>query len=221
MEKSHEELLEAIWKADEEGDGSLDTVGRILPIKLQEDDLQLLHKRGLITRSAGRVSLTFEGRTEARSVVRRHRLAESLFATVLDIGADRQEEVACEVEHILLPELEEAICTLLGHPTLCPDGKPIPSGRCCGSKRTTTSTAVVDLCSLAPGERGRVRFIRPKSHDRLHRLTSFGLTPGTVVEMHQRAPAFCIRFDGMELALDRDVAEDIFLVRMEEGPARK
>jgi DtxR family Mn-dependent transcriptional regulator len=221
MDKSHEELLEAVWKGDEAGDPSLATIRRILPIELLEDDLELLHKRGLITRDAGHVRLTFEGRTEARSLVRRHRLAESLFATVLDIDADRQEQVACEVEHTLLPELEEAICTLLGHPTLCPDGKPIPPGRCCGSKRTLTSTAVVSLCSLGPGERGRVRYIRPKSHDRLHRLTSFGLTPGTVVEVHQRAPAFCIRFEGTELAIDRDVAEDIFLVRMEEQASRR
>ena len=221
MDKSHEELLEALWKVDEGGDPSIDAIRRVLPIELREDDLELLDKRGLVTRDGSHVRLTFDGRAEARSVVRRHRLAESLFATVLDIGPDRQEQVACEVEHTLLPELEEAICTLLGHPSLCPDGKPIPPGRCCGSHRTITSTAVVSLCSLSPGERGRVRYIRPKNHERLHRLTSFGLTPGTVVEVHQRAPAFCIRFEGTELALDRDVAEDIFLVRMDEGNGRR
>ena len=216
MDKSHEELLEALWKVDEAGEPSIEAVRRILPIELLDDDLELLEKRGLITRDGRHVRLTFEGRADARSVVRRHRLAESLFATVLDIAAERQEQVACEVEHTLLPELEEAICTLLGHPSLCPDGKPIPPGRCCGSNRTITPTAVVSLCNLAPRERGRVRYIRPKNHERLHRLTSFGLTPGTIVEVHQRAPTFCIRFEGTELALDRDVAEDIFLVRIDE-----
>ncbi|MBI4699994.1 MAG: FeoA domain-containing protein [Deltaproteobacteria bacterium] len=63
-------------------------------------------------------------------------------------------------------------------------------------------------------ERGRITYIKPKDHARLHRLTCFGLTPGTVVEVHQCSPAFCIRFEGTELALDHDVAEDIYLVRM-------
>ena len=43
----------------------------------------------------------------------------------------------------------------------------------------------------------------------------FGLTPGTVVQLHQRSPAFCIRYEGTELALDREVAEDIFVTRIE------
>ncbi len=217
MRKSFEELLEAVWKADEEGDPSLTAIRRRCPIDVTEEDLGILHKRALIAREGDRVTLTYEGRGQARSVVRRHRLAESLFATVLDIAAERQEAVACEVEHILLPELEEAICTLLGHPSVCPDGKPIPPGRCCGAKRTLASTMVVNLCDLAPGERGRVSYIKPKNHARLHRLTSFGLTPGTIVEIHQRSPAFCIRFEGTELALDQDVAEDIFVVRTDNS----
>jgi len=72
--------------------------------------------------------VTYEGRCEARKVVRRHRLAKSLFASVLDLDAEKRETVACEAEHTLLPEVEEAICILLGHPTLCPDNKPIPPG---------------------------------------------------------------------------------------------
>ncbi len=72
---------------------------------------------------------------------------------------------------------------------------------------------MVNLCDLAPGERGRVSYIKPKHHARLHRLTSFGLIPGTIIEVHQRSPAICVRFEGTELALDRDVAEDIFLVK--------
>ncbi len=213
MKKSFEELLEAIWKADEAGDCSTAEIKRRCPIEVREEDLSVLHKRKLISREGDRVLLSYEGRKAGRSVVRRHRLAECLFATVLDLDAEAREEIACEVEHILLPELAEAICTLLGHPGIYPDGKPIPKGRCCGSKRTLASSVIVNLCDMAPGERGRVSYIQPKNHARLHRLTSFGLTPGTMVELHQRSPAFCIRFEGTELALDRDVAEDIYVVK--------
>jgi len=214
MKRAIEELLEAIWKADEEQATTPDDIRRHCPMEVTDDDLELLCKRKLISREGGRVILTYQGRADARSVVRRHRLAECLFATVLDLDAAKQEEVACEVEHTLVPELEEGICTLLGHPTVCPDGKEIPSGRCCSAKRTVASTAIVNLTSLQPGDRGRISYIKPKHHDRLHRLASFGLIAGTVITLHQRSPAFCIRYEGTELAIDRDVAEDIFVARM-------
>ncbi len=214
MQKALEEILEAIWTMDEQGDSSLEGIRRRCPIEVQQEDLELLEKRQLITREADRVLLTYDGRLEGRSVVRRHRLAESLFATILDIDAEKREAVACEVEHNLLPEVEEAICTLLGHPTLCPDQKPIPPGRCCDSKRTMTSTVIVSLADLEPGDQGRITFIKPKDHARLHRLTSFGLTPGTIVEVHQRFPAFCIRYEGTELAINHDAAEDIYVTKM-------
>ena len=45
------------------------------------------------------------------------------------------EESACKFEHILSPDVTERICTLLGHPTACPHGSPIPKGDCCDSRR--------------------------------------------------------------------------------------
>ena len=215
MQRELEEILEAIWNADEEGDSSLGSVRRCCPDDIEDADLALLHKRGLVTPDGERLLLTYEGRSAARGVVRRHRLAESLFATVLNLGEDERQAVACEGEHSLLPEVEEGICTLLGHPTVGPDGKPIPPGRCCDSKRTMAASVVVNLTSLAPGERGRVAYIKPKDHGRLHRLTSFGLTAGTIVELHQRSPSVCLRYEGTELAIDRDVAEDIFVARVD------
>jgi len=214
MHKTLEEILEAILTMDEQGDASLEGVRRRCPIEVKEEDLELLQKRSLVTREGQRVLLTYDGRVAARGVVRRHRLAESLFATVLNIDAEQREVIACEAEHTLLPEVEEAICILLGHPTVCPDGKPIPPGPCCSSRRTMASTVIVNLSCLAPGERGRITYIKPKNHARLHRLTSFGMVPGTIVEVHQCSPAFCIRFEGTELAINRDAVEDIYVARI-------
>ncbi|MFH2000419.1 MAG: metal-dependent transcriptional regulator [Planctomycetota bacterium] len=217
MNKSYEEILEAIWKEDEKGSASIADITKRCPAEISDEDLDILQKRGLIQREGSELKLTFEGRQQARGVVRRHRLAEILFTTVLDLDPEKRESIACEVEHTLLPEVEEAICTLLGHPVVCPDGKKIPPGRCCSAGRSTTATVVTNLVNLAPGEKGRITYIKPKKHDRLHRLTSFGLTPGTVIEVHQCSPAFCIRFEGTELALNRDVAEDIFVARTTES----
>ena len=214
MKKKIEEFLEAIWKADELGDASVAGIQAKCPISFGEEELSLLGDRGLITRESGQVVLTDQGREEARHVVRRHRLAETLFATVLDLDVEKREELACEVEHTLLPETEEAICILLGHPTFCPDNKPIPPGRCCLDKAEATTAVSVALTHLKPGEHGRITCIKPKNHDRLHRLTAFGLTPGTIVQVHQRFPAFCLLFEGTELAINPDVAEDIYVTRI-------
>ena len=80
------------------------------------------------------VQLTDEGEVRARSVIRRHRLAERLFMDVLAIRDDAAVETnACTFEHILSPEVTDRICTFLGHPKTCPHGSPIPPGECCGN----------------------------------------------------------------------------------------
>ena len=80
---------------------------------------------------------------------------------------------------------------------------------------SSVGAAIVNLCDLKPGERGRVAYIRPKDHARLHRLTGFGIVPGVTVTLHQTYPAFCIKFEETELAIDPDVAEDIFVSRID------
>jgi DtxR family transcriptional regulator, Mn-dependent transcriptional regulator len=211
-----EEILEAIWKAGEEGAASIDHIRRCCPKEILEKDLCILENQHYIAIADGSVTFTESGREEARTIVRRHRLAEVLLATVLNLDPETRERIACEVEHSLLPEMEEAICTLLGHPPFCPDGKAIPEGRCCTLRRTTAPAVVRNLTELEPGERGRIMYITPKHHARLHRLSSFGLTPGTVVELHQRSPAFCIRYEGTEIAINRDVAEDIYVAKVKQ-----
>lgn len=216
MQRALEEILESIWKVDENGEScTRSAVQRACPDTIRDEDMAALEKQGLVVRSNDILRLTDTGRVEAEGVVRRHRLAEVLFSTMLNLDARKREEVACEVEHTLLPEMEQAICTLLGHPTVCPDGKPIPIGSCCNANRTVAATVIVGLTQLAAGEKGRIMYIKPKHHARFHRLSSFGLTPGTLVEVHQRFPAFCIRYEGTEIALNRDVAEDIFVARVD------
>lgn len=214
MDNVLEEILESIWTADEAGEASAATIQDSCPVAVNDAQLERLAQMSLLVRDGDRLRLTREGRSQARGVIRRHRLAVVLFATMLNMDADQREAVACEVEHTLLPEVEESICTLLGHPTQTPDGQPIPPGACCAALRTTADTVIVNLTALAPGDRGRITYIKPKDHERLHRLTSFGLIPGTVIDLHQRSPAFCIRFGGTELAINRDVAEDIFVSRL-------
>jgi len=92
---------------------------------------------GLLQLAGEEARFTDSGEERARSVIRRHRLAERLFMDVLSIRDDASvESNACTFEHILSPEVTDRICTFLGHPTTCPHGGPIPPGVCCanGSK---------------------------------------------------------------------------------------
>jgi DtxR family transcriptional regulator, Mn-dependent transcriptional regulator len=217
MHKAFEEILETIWTGAEDGEASLEGLRARCPIAITEDQLAALVKRGQIRREGERLELTTAGKEAARGVVRRHRLAATLFGTILDMDPVKREEIACQVEHTLLPEVEEGICTLLGHPTTAPDGLPIPPGHCCEVGQKAARSVIVDLTRLAPGDRGRITYIKPRDHERLHRLSSFGLAPGIVVELHQRSPAYCIRYEGTELALSEDVAQDIFVAKITNG----
>ena len=217
MNNVFEEILEAVWTAAEEDAHSIDAIRQRCPIPVEETDLLALQTRHMLTRDGvdqSVVTLSKEGERTARGVVRRHRLAVSLFGMVLDMDAAQREAIACEVEHTLLPEVEEAICTLLGHPTTTPDGFAIPTGSCCASKQSVATTVIAKLTDLAPGERGRITHIRANDPSRFRRLTAFGLRPGTVVEVRQHTPSFCIRYDGTELAIDEEIAEDIYTAKV-------
>ncbi|MBW2219889.1 MAG: FeoA domain-containing protein, partial [Deltaproteobacteria bacterium] len=110
---------------------------------------------------------------------------------------------------------EESICTLLGHPGVCPDGKPIPMGKCCRKRLKVVDNIVVSLNELRPSEKGKITYIKPGSHSNLHQLMSIGLQPGIVVTVHRTNPAFCIKFENTELAMDEELARNIFVWKIE------
>ncbi|MFI5125773.1 MAG: iron dependent repressor, metal binding and dimerization domain protein [Candidatus Acidiferrales bacterium] len=80
------------------------------------------------------IELTDRGQRRARDVVRRRRLAERLFTDTFAIANAEADSQACKFEHIISPELDERICSFLGHPVTCPHGNPIPPGPCCPAK---------------------------------------------------------------------------------------
>jgi DtxR family Mn-dependent transcriptional regulator len=211
LNQKDEEILEAIWVVSESGDPTIEAVQSRCPIKSSEEDLSRLEGQGNLVRNESELFLTQKGNHKARTLVRCHRLAESLLYTVFDLDWEQRETIACQAEHTLVPDLADGICTLLGHPTECPDGKPIPPGVCCVTRQQTIGPQVIPLSELELGARARILFVKPKNHDRLHEVTTVGLTPGVVVTLHQRSPTYCLRYDGTELALDHRVAQDLFV----------
>jgi len=87
--------------------------------------IKRLEAEGLITND-GRIVLTTSGQALAQRVVRRHRLAERFLTDLLGLSwADAHHE-AGKWEHVMSDAVEEAMDRVLGNPTTCPHGNPIP-----------------------------------------------------------------------------------------------
>jgi len=174
--------------------------------------LQKMAADGLIAiDGGGMVSLTDVGRTRGTRIVRRHRLAERLLVDVLDLGSEMMEQGACSFEHMVSQEVTDSICTLLGHPTTCPHGKPVPPGDCCKRAARGVVPLVLPLADLPCGKEARVLYISTRHHDRLDRLAAMGLLPGVEIRLHQSRPSYVIQIGETTLAIDQSVAKDIFV----------
>jgi DtxR family Mn-dependent transcriptional regulator len=204
-------MLEAVWTAREDGTCQMEEIVRRAGIEDPRAVLDTLAAQNLIVVEDGRVTLTESGEAEAREIIRRHRLAEILLHQVMDLGEDSVETEACEFEHSLNPEVVDSICTLLGHPRVCQHGKPIPAARCCEKFWTEVQPIVQRLSDLKVGQTGLITFIAPKFHSRLDRLGCLGIVPGAEIRLHQRFPAFVIAVGETTVAIDRDIADEIYV----------
>ena len=214
MNEKKEEIMESIWTAGENKEYSIEAIKKRCVIDFSESDIKELETEGLIVSNADKILFSKEGKVIGQAIIRRHRLAEVLVSSVLKLKDSSMEEVACKVEHCLEPEVEESICILLGHPEICPDGNPIPKGRCCEKQLRQVDNTVVSLNELKTSETGRITYMKPGSHSNMHQLMSVGLHPGLNVTVHRRKPVFCIKFENTELALDEELAKNIFVWKL-------
>ncbi|MFN0089850.1 MAG: metal-dependent transcriptional regulator [Acidimicrobiales bacterium] len=98
----------------------------------------------LVTVKGGKVSLTVHGRDLAEKAVRRHRLAERFLTDVLHLTwADAHGE-AGRWQHVISDKVELAMFELLGDPTTCPHGNPIP-----GSSYTAPETRPLSAVAVS------------------------------------------------------------------------
>lgn len=217
IQEKHDEILEAMWTCEENKKFSIDDIKKRCAVEFTDEDIDELESMGLIIRNKNKILFSNRGKEIGENIMRRHRLAEVLMSSILKLKNSEMERVACQVEHYLVPEVEESICTLLGHPEMCPDGKPIPKGKCCHNGLKQITNTVVSLKELKPGEQGKITYIKPGNHSTLHQLISFGLNPGVIVTLHRKNPAFCIKYENTELAIDENIAENIFVWKIPGG----
>ncbi|MBF0494891.1 MAG: metal-dependent transcriptional regulator [Candidatus Omnitrophica bacterium] len=206
-----DEYLEQLWYMKEEGKTSIDALKEAMRGLFDSAALDELLSGGLaeMTQESA-IALTNEGETEARQLIRAHRLAERMLHDVL--GGDF-EKGACEVEHTVSAELIDGICTLLGHPRECPHGMPIPEGECCRRSASAALSCIVSLTRLKLGQSARIAYINCRSDKEIHKLEGLCIRPEATIKLHQNYPTYVIECEGASIALDKDIAANICVWR--------
>jgi DtxR family Mn-dependent transcriptional regulator len=208
-----EEALELVWILKEEGTSGVRTFRGSSDDEDIDEVIEELKKRNLIIISNDQIAFTEEGHNIAKTIIRRHRLAERLFADVFEMREETIHEDACKMEHILSEELTDSVCTFLGHPPTCPHGKPIPRGECCKKYSVDVSPLVMRLTDFEVGQKGRIVYIVPSDPSRLNRLNSIGINAGSEIKLIQKRPSVVVNVEETTIALDPEIAREIFVKR--------
>ncbi len=207
-----DELLESIWVTAEDQETTTteslyekfgkETVGVVLS-DMAEDKL--------ITVNDSVVLLTETGYQKATHIIRRHRLAERLLNDVLGVSDEVFERGACQFEHFINEGITASICTLLGHPTVCPHGRKIPPGDCCSHTKRKLQPVFGPLSRLRTGIKAKVVYLSTSSQENSEWLSSLGVVPGLEFTVHHRKPSLVISFGETQLSLDDDIANCIYV----------
>jgi DtxR family Mn-dependent transcriptional regulator len=207
-----DELLECIWVTAEEQDT---TTTESLYKKFDKETVDVvlteMVEKKLISILEPVIQLTVTGQKKAISIIRRHRLAERLLNDVLGVSDEVFERGACQFEHFINEGITASICTLLGHPTVCPHGKEIPPGDCCSHTKRKLQPVFGPLSRLRTGVQAKVAYISTGSQESSEWLSSIGVVPGLTFTVHHRKPSLVIRFGETQLALDDDIANYIYV----------
>ncbi|MEI7478960.1 MAG: metal-dependent transcriptional regulator [Actinomycetes bacterium] len=145
-----EEYAEAIFTLGEEGTAVIaarlaERLDRSAPSV--SEMLDRMEVDGLLFRNGRSISLTSEGIRLAETVIRRHRLAERLLVDVIGLEWHKAHVEAGRWEHVISAAVEEKLIALLGNPTTCPHGNPIP-GSPAGPARIERSLDLEEMPGL-------------------------------------------------------------------------
>ena len=182
-----EDYLQTIYSLETEGErvitARLARWMRVMPPtawgavqRMQRDGMLAIDDKKTIT-------FTPKGRKLAEGVARRHRLAERFLSDFLGLGWAQAHGEAHQFEHGMTPVIEQRIFELLGEPTTCPHGSPIPG------TGFRLSPDLVPLDSLDPGQGATVRFISEELEEDaelLQYLERHEVKPGQAISVQEK-----------------------------------
>jgi len=156
------------------------------------------------------VALTEKGAAQARSVVRKHRLAERLLTDVIGLAWDKAHAEAGRWEHVISDEVEVLLVRLLGNPRTCPHGNPIPGAPSGGEAELSP------LEQFGPGEQVRLERVTEQvetDQQAMTYLASHGFVPGRAATVQAKAPdgTLVLELDDGTIAVGREMAAQLYV----------
>jgi DtxR family Mn-dependent transcriptional regulator len=131
------------------------------------------------------ISLTRKGKAMAEVMARRHRLLERWLTDILGLNWTEAHEEAHRLEHALSPKVEDRLAAILGMPSTCPHGNPIPG---------MVGTKAAHPFPLDQAKEGTTvvveRITEEAEADKklLEHLWQNGVRPGTALRIQETAP---------------------------------
>jgi DtxR family Mn-dependent transcriptional regulator len=153
--------------------------------------------------------LTEAGEKIALEVIRHHRLLERYLHEALGYDWSEVHEEAERLEHAISEELEERIDRMLGYPSACPHGDPIPAKDGVVAPRAGESLAT----QHSPAELV-IQRVKDSDPALLRYLKERGLLPGTAVTLVEEEPfdgAMVVRVGDREVRVPRGAAAGVFV----------
>lgn len=181
--------------------------------------LQRMARAGYLRLQAGKqIVLTRRGKTLAEVMARRHRLLERWLTDILGLDWIEAHEEAHRLEHALSPRVEDRLATILGMPSTCPHGNPIPG------MAGPRATHPFPLDQAPEGSTVIVERITEEAEaDRklLEHLWRNGVRPGTRLAIQEVAPwagTITAVSDGRTIALGLVAAGKIWVYSPSAAP---
>ena len=173
-----------------------------------------MEKHGLVRVEQDRsLSLTEQGREQAVSVMRKHRLAERLLADVIGLDMAHVHDEACRWEHVMSERVEQRLLDLLNNPRFSPYGNAIPGLEKFGltSESDDPKTVTMDIAARDAEPQHRFSIARfpevvQTDIEFLERLSAAGLVHGAVIHLESTDSGVLARpesgGDGLEISLE-------------------
>ena len=158
------------------------------------------------------IELTASGRRAAEAIVRRHRIMERWLTDGLGLDWVTADEEAARLEHAVSEVVERRLYEVLGRPTTCPHGNPIPG-------YSEALPREVRLATLETGTRASVSRVSEVAEREAPTLLTYlherGLTPGrelAVIEVDGVARTIRVRAGKRSVTLSHDTAAKLWVV---------
>lgn len=214
MTFSEENYLKTIYHLTSNSDAGVSTnaIAEMMETKASSvtDMLKKLAEKDFVNyKKYQGVTLTDNGKLEAKMIVRKHRLWEVFLVEKLDFSWDEVHEIAEQLEHIKSEKLINKLDNFLGNPTEDPHGDPIPDaqGRIIAIEKQL-------LSELAQNQKGICVGVKDTSSAFLKYLDKQEIALGSSIEFLSKESfdlSLKIKVDTKELTISNKIASNLYV----------